>query len=388
LRDYGTGLWDGGDPDCDHTVGGQVQDSKAPGAITTGQRPGVDASRCRKCGARRQDQQLGLEATPDEYVARMVAVFREVRRIIRRDATLWLNLGDAFQNKQLLGMPWRVAFALQADGWYLRADIIWAKPNPLPESVTDRPTQAHEHVFLLSKLPRYFFDQEAVREKAEWARWGDQTVPKHEGTNTKVGWMQPKTKAELQRKASVHRSSISGGRSLEAEPSGSRNFRSVWDISTQPYPDAHFATYPEELVRRCILAGTSERGCCPECGTPWERETETSYEKSPVHGAGSVVGRHYETGANNFDGAEMPRLNKRIETLGWRPSCAHRLTNMPASWGVELRPVPCTVLDPFLGSGTTAHVARKHGRRSIGIELNPDYAELAARRMQQQSLFA
>ncbi len=251
--------------------------------------------------------QIGLEATPELYAARMVEVFREVRRVLRADGTCWVNLGDSYAGssaigearptivpnglkpKDLCGIPWRVAFALQADGWYLRADIIWAKPNPMPESVTDRPTKAHEYVFLLSKSSRYFFDQDAVRESASWARWGDQTTPKHANSDNGA-WMKPKSKAELEAKAET-----------------GRNVRSVWEIATQPYPEAHFATYPEDLVRRCILAG------------------------SPLNG---------------------------------------------------------TVLDPFLGSGTTAYVARKHGRRSIGIELNADYCDLAARRMQQQSLFA
>jgi DNA modification methylase len=211
LRDYGTAKWEGGDPACQHSCGGQVQDSKAPGAISSGVRPGCDASMCRKCGARRVDSQIGLEPTPEAYVAEMVAVFREVRRVLRDDGTLWLNLGDSYNSlggvhagrsdnqtgvgagqrqwregsaradgqvrsdgmsrrnrdgthapglkpKDLIGIPWRVAFALQADGWYLRQDIIWHKPNPMPESVTDRCTKAHEYLFLLSKSERYYFD--------------------------------------------------------------------------------------------------------------------------------------------------------------------------------------------------------------------------------------
>jgi len=271
------------------------------------------------------DGQLGLEATPDEYVAGMVAVFRGVRRVLRDDGTLWLNLGDSYHGggyanhgingeawlqehggdrrrsrqqdrinanpglkpKDLVGIPWRVAFALQADGWYLRSDIIWSKPNPMPESVTDRPTKAHEYVFLLSKGPRYYFDQEAVRE--------------------------PLTESAIQRDQSPRGRRQNGGGSVESmngivytqdfgdmknNPAG-RNIRSVWEIATQPTPEAHFATYPEELVRRCILAG------CPKGGV---------------------------------------------------------------------------VLDPFMGSGTTAVVARKNGRRSVGVELNPDYCEIARKR--------
>jgi DNA modification methylase len=183
LRDYGTASWEGGDADCAHRVGGQVQDNKAPGAILTGQRPGVDASQCRQCGAVRIDSQIGLEPTPDAFCEALVQVFREVRRVLKDDGTLWMNLGDSYlaqqgsgfngqkrldyanlnvkvkrpanvKPKDLVGIPWLVAFALRNDGWYLRSDIIWHKPNPMPESVTDRPTKSHEYVFLLSKSER------------------------------------------------------------------------------------------------------------------------------------------------------------------------------------------------------------------------------------------
>ena len=299
--------------------------------------------------------QLGLEATPAEYVARMVAVFREVRRVLSDTATLWLNLGDSYHGggyanhavngpewleahggdrrqsrqqdriranpelkpKDLIGIPWRVALALQEDGWYLRSDIIWSKPNPMPESVTDRPTKAHEYVFLLSKSPRYYFDQEAVREPAEWNRWGTQTNAKHEGSGSAAGWISTKTREELNANRKSYPSGQTTGNTLDGHTKGSsggmpvnpsgRNIRSVWEIATQPYADAHFATFPEALPRRCILAG------CPDDGT---------------------------------------------------------------------------VLDPFGGSGTTALVARQLGRRSVLIELNPDYARLAAKRLQQLSLLA
>ena len=157
-------------------------------------------------------EQLGLEATPDEYVAKMVTVFREVRRVLRDDGTLWLNLGDSYGDaKQLQGIPWRVAFALQADGWYLRQDIIWHKPNPMPESVTDRCTKAHEYVFLLSKRQRYFYDADSVREPIK------ASTESRNGANARTGWA----------------------------------------ITTQPYPEAHFATFPVELPTRCIKAGSA-----------------------------------------------------------------------------------------------------------------------------------
>jgi DNA modification methylase len=258
--------------------------------------------------------QLGLESTPDEYVGRMVDVFRSVRRVLRNDGTLWLNLGDSYAGsgpnrqgeavgasgetngaeidtrngleglkpKDLVGIPWRVAFALQADGWYLRSDIIWAKPNPMPESVTDRPTKSHEYVFLLSKSARYYYDAEAIKESAVTAEWPG-IGPGHGET---------RNRGEKYEAMSAH---------------AGRNARSVWRIATKPYAEAHFATFPVELPERCIKAGSRERD---------------------------------------------------------------------------------TVLDPFMGSGTTAWVARHLGRKAIGCELNADYIGIAARRLQQLSLMS
>jgi len=270
--------------------------------------------------------QIGLEETPDAYVAEMVAVFREVWRVLTNDGTLWLNLGDSYASptkgsgstgsitlkgkrdennslvkngksqqkmtvrrfetglaqKQLIGIPWRVAFALQADGWYLRSDIIWAKPNSIPESVRDRPTKSHEYVFLLSKSPKYYYDHEAIKEptvtdttgqsiRFGGTKYGDSDDPKHA---TKSG--------------NVY------------EDSGKRNKRDVWTINTKPFKGAHFAVMPEALVEPCVLAGSEEGD---------------------------------------------------------------------------------TVLDPFTGSGTVAVVANRHGRNFVGTELNPEYAEIAKERI-------
>lgn len=223
------------------------------------------------------DGQIGLEPTPDEFVAELVSVFREVRRVLRDDGTLWLNLGDSYASdfkgtgglnskqptnagslyaprkfnhgakpKDLLGIPWRVAFALQADGWYLRSDIIWSKPNPMPESVTDRPTKAHEYVFLLSKSPRYFYDADAIREKLADAN--AQRTTAHYDTADRYG---------------AGNGGNGGLDSLAArmrsgEHSGA-NKRSVWTVATQPYPGAHFATFPPKLIEPCILAGSPEK---------------------------------------------------------------------------------------------------------------------------------
>lgn len=217
------------------------------------------------------DGQIGLEETPEQYVAEMVGVFREVRRVLRDDGTLWLNLGDSYATtggagtqgstgqradrrytaetgrwkqtpaglkpKDLIGIPWRVALALQADGWYLRSDIIWSKPNPMPESVRDRPTRAHEYVFLMSKSERYFYDHEVIREAS---------TSDHNSGN---GYARP------------GRISRGGrGQAKEWNRTPYRNARTVWKIAPQPFPEAHFATFPEELVRKCVLAG------CPQGG--------------------------------------------------------------------------------------------------------------------------
>jgi DNA modification methylase len=292
--------------------------------------------------------QIGLEPTPDAFVAEMVEVFREVRRVLRDDGTLWLNLGDSysaggngpgaagakqgtnvgadiaakrtpgFAPKNLLGIPWRVAFALQADGWLLRQDIIWSKPNPMPESVTDRCTKAHEYLFLLSKSARYHFDAEAISEPfaaSSVARLaqdidsqaGSTRVPgKTNGAMKAVG----KGNAKTFRGGGAYTQGQSFDNSAEAardghgnapNETGLRNRRSVWTVATQPFKEAHFATYPPALIEPCILAG------CPKGGT---------------------------------------------------------------------------VLDPFGGAGTTGLVADRLGRNAVLIELNPEYAALAQRRLE------
>jgi DNA modification methylase len=362
--------------------------------------------------------QIGLEPTPEAFVAAMVAVFQEVRRVLRADGTCWLNLGDSYVSdpgkggsgpgakqgahvdygrermaqvrdgkavhgdvlrpyaveglrpKNMVGIPWRVAFALQADGWYLRSDIVWSKPNPMPESVTDRPTKAHEYVFLLTRSPRYFFDQEAVREPhlQSWIGRAPVVDLKMNGDRNDGGAM-PTT----------------------GNPAG-RNVRSVWEIATQPYPDAHFATFPEALPERCIKAGTSERGCCPECGDPWKRRIERVGlpRDRGVDGAATirpdVDPGNASHGRDKISGPKLAahRAAHPDRDLGWTATC---WCFVPEREG-PFAPVPCTVLDPFMGSGTTALVARKLGRRSIGIELNPEYAALCADRLKQLSLFA
>lgn len=275
------------------------------------------------------DGQLGLEKTPEEYVENMVAVFREVWRVLRADGTCWVNMGDCYaassygsgggwakdddprydkgksvsarstfkdpgykhglKTKDLVGMPWRLAFALQADGWYLRQDIVWAKPNPMPESVTDRCTKAHEYIFLLSKSARYYFDAEAIREPLSPKTLTVNTTPTKgagvESTGEKLNsWM-----------------AGNGGRYHPDKA----NKRSVWTVASQAYSDAHFATFPEKLIEPCILAGSR---------------------------TGDVV------------------------------------------------------LDPFFGSGTTGQVCERLGRQWLGIELSAEYADMAKRRTAQMGL--
>ena len=194
--------------------------------------------------------QFGLEKTPGEYVARMVEVFREVKRVLRKDGTLWLNLGDSYANKALAGIPWRVAFALQADGWYLRSDIIWHKPNPMPESVTDRPTRSHEYIFLLTKSARYAYDADAIKEPT--VSWKRMTV---RGPT----WVSHRLAHSPRPISSADEAWLAAATGLNAPssaPSSDRkNARSVWTITPKSYKGAHFATFPEALPERCILAG-------------------------------------------------------------------------------------------------------------------------------------
>jgi len=211
------------------------------------------------------DEQIGLEETPDEYIANMVAVFREVRRVLREDGVVWLNLGDSFGGKQLIGIPWRVAFALQADGWYLRSDIIWHKPNPMPESVTDRCTKSHEYVFMLTKSARYYYDNEAVKENnanhgardfAKKRSWKER--PNNGATGTTGGYRMGSVESGRNRRDvwTIEEDEYQQFLQWKAERAAEKP--DVWNVATKPYSGAHFAVMPPALVEPCILAGSAK----------------------------------------------------------------------------------------------------------------------------------
>lgn len=252
LRDYGTGTWEGGREGCDHIerttdkqhrslakAGGQSTDKAACSLAQERQ----FAALCGKCGAKRIDQQIGSEKTPEEFILKMVWIFTYVRRLLTEDGTLWLNLGDTYGPRGLVGIPWRVALALQNDGWYFRQDIIWSKPSPMPESVKNRCTKAHEYVFLFSKSNRYYCDMESIREKS--LREGDIPLGSKKITQTP-------------HQGKTGNSQFAKARSEPVAPN--KNKRSVWTVSSQGYEGAHYATFPTALIEPMIKAG------CPEGG--------------------------------------------------------------------------------------------------------------------------
>jgi hypothetical protein len=299
--------------------------------------------------------------------------------------------------KDLVGMPWRIAFALQADGWWLRRDIIWEKPNPMPESVRDRPTTAHEYIFLLTKSLRYFYDDVAVRERATGGAHG-----RGEGMYSKLkypaGW-DPETgyQSHTRRVGRYHNKTNERFARAVVDLVEERSKRSVWEIPSEAFKDAHFATFPQKLVETCIMAGTSEKGCCAICGVPWVRLIKNIY-LNPGNRSGNGIkwlGRqHKDFGSAVYD----KRRVRSTTTVGWEPRCAcsgkliqrkvvvngipETVTIYKSKLPLEKHPVrPCVVLDPFIGSGTVAFVAERARRHWIGIELNKKYVKIANRRL-------
>lgn len=378
LRDYGTGEWDGGDPACDHArpptsmnqgfnerwgqgAGARKQERKSEGQY---------AGACERCGATRVDRQIGLEDGPVEYVDSIVEVFERIRTALAPHGTVWLNLGDSYtskprgtdagwdksrltnparvqksqvaslrtngqrhrgkdfglEEKNLMMIPARVALALQEAGWYLRSEIIWSKPNAMPSSVSDRPTVDHEHVFMLTRKPRYYFDLEAIKEPAK----GDVAL---------------------------------------------RSPRTVWTIPLVPSSEEHFAAFPPELVRRAVLAGCPQR-VCETCGRPSERIVEKLEPVLQADTWSKTGPAHYDIDAGEYVAAAGSSTLKHVvptRTVGWT-DCGHD------AWRAG------RVLDPFMGSGTTALVARAEGRHAVGVELSAVYAEIIRRRTSQLSI--
>lgn len=495
LRDYGTATWVGGDKDCDHSKSFNID--KDLSGCKNGQKNGYAAKRaekvqCKKCGAIRKDEQIGIEETPEEYVQKLVALFEEVRRVLKPTGTLWLNLGDSYwggkgassqaystamvgkrktlnkkqhqiagmggtrptdgkhdtiKPKDLIGIPWMVAFALRDAGWYLRSSVIWNKPNPMPESVTDRPSKAHEDIFLFSKSRQYYYDAVAIRTNPTDAtiqrmsqqienQKGSSRVPGKTNGNMKAVGPGKNIRPNVDTKGG-NQGSLKGIPALPAnrghvkehqgfketwdsmtkEEQGANgankksvwsvednlstwkwmftnfpkelvqpiydqyledsfNNTDIWSVSTKPFKEAHFATFPEDLVVDMIKAGTSEHGCCAGCGKPYERITKPAFEVS-----------HTGTTESAYDekstGGRLAKLRQATReqgmgysgqkiTTGWEKTCKCETTEIQ----------PEIVLDPFDGARTTRIVARKLGRDGIGIELNPDYIKIGDKREQ------
>lgn len=367
--------------------------------------PQGGGSFCLNCSAWRGS--LGLEPTPELFIEHCRIYARECWRVLRDDGTMWVNIGGSYaasgrggggsgvhdkdvgrsitianqrrapakgyKQKDLVPTPWLFAIALQQDGWYLRSDIIWQKPNPMPESVTDRPTRSHEYVFLFSKSRRYFYDADAVRES--------QT-----GNTHSRGYGDGGAKARAAERQGRHKDWAEKTRAIIVP--GGRNLRSVWTIPTHGFDKAHFATFPPRLIEPMIKAGTSERGVCIKCGSQFERVVNKEQitdnhwsDKSGQHRA-NVPGQ--EVSSTSVFRTHKYNIN---HTLGFRPTCRH-YDHLPhdrtdPNWTVPLNwPTgKAIVLDPFGGAGTTELVAAQLGRRGVSVELSPEYCRMGRERI-------
>jgi len=413
LRDYQLPpqVW-GGDPECVHeweAVGGRTVGSSnwnsgfnerwGQGAGARKQEKGrpvkVDRGAFCRCGAWRGC--LGLEPTPTLYVDHLVEVFREIRRVLHPSGVAWLNLGDCYAGsgkggqgnegimlgravaaareamrnrrgqgsglapKQRVMIPARAALAIQADGWWLRSEVVWQKPNAMPSSVKDRPTDSHEMLYLFAKRARYFYDRDAALE------------PFVNGAEN----ASPGRVSEAERDVGGRDDGFQRDVGPGWKPSApGRNRRTVWTICTKPYKGAHFAVFPDDLVEPCVQAGSSERGACVECGAPWTRVVKRpelprdSEAKASERSGGLEIEQGMErTGMTHREVDEWYKANPPC-TIGWKPTCKHEA-------GVR----PCLILDPFCGSGTTGLVAYRLGRDFVGIDASASYLQLAENRL-------
>lgn len=411
LRAYGTPQVWGGDPACRHTWGAPLPGSpRGNGGTGRGRnqrgegyaRAHPKGQYCPACGAWRGE--LGQEPTPEGYIAHLVAAFAAVRPALHPSGTVWINIADSYwtrsacrhrggadrmravageplpswqayaaegrtrssadhpilKDKDLCLIPQRLALALQADGWWVRSIIVWEKPNCLPDAAGDRCSNAHEYVLMLAKAKRYFFDQDAIRTPvaaktrstygAAYRPHGNDILGKVKGDN----W--GRTLA-MRRPNQDANGAILGA-----------NKRTIWRIATRPAPvEGHFSTFPPELIRPCVRAGSSACGACPSCGAPWRRLVEKRYEnpgRRRTNGPSSLANRAVTAGFPQ-------RLEQRVTTAGWVPGC-------DCAAG---EPIPCLVCDPFLGSGTSAQVAAEEGRDWIGCDLDPRAVDWTAERL-------
>lgn len=412
-------IW-GGDKDCEHQWGKREYkqhsgrgDCQKSGKYST-QEPVADMilndHTCSLCGAWKGA--YGLEPTPEMYVQHTIEILREIRRVLRKDGVVFWNIGDSYNGsggaggdynegglregqpkypgrkvpslkpKDLCLIPFRIAIAAQEDGWWVRSVIIWSKPNPMPESVTDRPTESHEYILMLTKSARYYWDQEAVREPHK-----PETVERYQ-----YGYK------ESERDKLGHSHHGKGYQRNDGSPielNAGRNIRTVWEFPTQPFKDAHFAVFPEKLPELCIKAATPEVGCCSKCGAPWTRvikkgftdhrgETQSSYPEGTTAKRLAKLRQ-----AAREQGKEYQNTN---ETLGWQPTCKcwEYARDLPIIDGVGFKQpypkVPSIVLDPFAGAGTTLWEAKKLNRRATGYEISEEYCQLIVDRCRQQTL--
>ena len=401
LRDYGTASWEGGDSNCDHKYGrnsrGGLTEKQNSNVGSFGDEAIKHGEKCKKCGAKRTDEQFGLEETLEEYIEKTVLLFEELRRVLKPQGTVWWNIGDSYASKSsawggrgknsilnktgledkqrrntvvpdglkakdLMMIPARVAIALSENGWYLRSEIIWHKPNPMPESVKDRPTSAHEKIYLFAKNKKYYYDADAIRvpQKQDSIARAGRDVWKNNKIDT-GNYSIPNVDSAKKLNQKV-RDTVSEGKIPMA------NKRNVWTVTTKPFRGAHFAVFPPDLIEPCIKAGSSEHGCCSECGNPYIRDTKVvsvPQRTTRDNMVGVIPGRNKTSRMNS---KEMESLVR--EERGWVATCK-----------CNADVVKSVVLDPFGGSGTTGLVANNLGRNAILIELNEEYVEIAKKRL-------